>query len=216
MRVVYVAGKFTGKNSWEIHRNVCRAEVLGLAVAETGAMPLIPHKNTSNFHGTVTDEFWYEGTLELLKRCDAMILVPGWEDSKGVKAEMNWARANNMPVFERVDELKGWLQAKETNMGEADKTDIVRRIDLKHHINSKGEIVKTTNGTIIDPSEPTILFRGRDHLAVPLLLKYREMCAADGCNDYQLSSVDELIRRFAQFAEEHPDVMKQPGVTRGL
>lgn len=109
IKIVYVGGKFTGKNSWEIHRNVFRAESLGMAVAEAGAMPLIPHKNTSNFFGTMTEEFWYRGTLALLKRCDAMILVSGWEDSKGTRAEVEWARANGMPVFERVDELKAWL-----------------------------------------------------------------------------------------------------------
>lgn len=108
-KVVYIGGKFTGKNSWEIHRNVFYAESLGLAVAEAGAMPLIPHKNTSNFFGTMTEEFWYEGTLELLKRCDAMILVSGWEDSKGTKAEVEWARDNGIPVLESVGELKAWL-----------------------------------------------------------------------------------------------------------
>lgn len=107
--IVYVGGKFTGKNAWEIYRNVFRAETLGMAVAEAGAMPLIPHKNTSNFFGTITEEFWYKGTLALLKRCDAMILVPGWEDSKGTKDERAWAKANDMPVFERVEELKRWL-----------------------------------------------------------------------------------------------------------
>lgn len=109
MRVVYVAGKFTGKNSWEIHRNVFHAESLGMAVAEAGAMPLIPHKNTSNFFGTMTEEFWYEGTMELLRRCDAMILVPGWETSKGTRDEVEWARKGGMRVFTEIDQLKTWL-----------------------------------------------------------------------------------------------------------
>jgi len=93
---------------------------------------------------------------------------------------------------------------------------IVRKIDLKHHVDENGQLVKTTNGTVIPETEPTILFRARDYLAVPLLLRYREMCVADGCNEYQLKSVDELIQRFATFASDNPGVMKQPGVTRGL
>ena len=93
---------------------------------------------------------------------------------------------------------------------------IVRKIDLKHHIDEKGQLVKTGNGTVIEESEPTILFRGRDYLAMPLLLKYREMCVRDGCNDFQLKQVDALIERFATFARENPTVMKQPGITRGL
>jgi len=93
---------------------------------------------------------------------------------------------------------------------------IVRKIDLKHHIDEKGQIVKTSNETVIAESEPTILFRARDRLALPLLLKYREMCVADGCNDFQLEQVEELIARFGKFAAENPAAMKQPGITRGL
>ena len=93
---------------------------------------------------------------------------------------------------------------------------IVRQIDLKHHIDENGEIIKTSNGQAIPHDEPTILFRGRDYLAVPMLIRYREMCIADGCNDFQLTQVTELIQRFADYAKDHPEVMKQPGITRGL
>jgi predicted methyltransferase len=93
---------------------------------------------------------------------------------------------------------------------------IVRQIDLKHHIDERGEIIKTTNGQAIPHDEPTILFRARDYLAVPLLIRYREMCTADGCNNFQLDQVNDLIRKFSDFAKDHPEVMKQPGITRGL
>jgi nucleoside 2-deoxyribosyltransferase len=108
--VVYVAGPFTAPNAWEVHRNVCRAESLALAVAEAGAMPLCPHTNTQHFHGTLPPAFWYDGTLELLRRCDAIILVPGWEASKGTQEEVVEAKRRGMPVFERVEELKAWLE----------------------------------------------------------------------------------------------------------
>lgn len=90
----------------------------------------------------------------------------------------------------------------------------MRRIDEKHHIEG-GKIIKTTNGTEVPESEPTILFRGRDHLALPMLEHYRELCVEDGCTDYQLESMDKMIAAFEKFAEENPKTMKQPGVTRG-
>lgn len=92
---------------------------------------------------------------------------------------------------------------------------IVRKIDLKHHIDQCGDIVKTGNGVVVPLDEPLILFRGRDKLALPMLEYYRELCFNDGCNDFQLGQVDELIRKFREFAEISP-TMKQPGVTRGL
>lgn len=93
---------------------------------------------------------------------------------------------------------------------------IVRKIDLKHHIDDKGQIVKTGNGVPIPDNEPLILFRGRDRLAIPMLLEYRKLCVADGCNEFQLGQIDELIGKFSDFRANNPDVMKQPGITRGL
>lgn len=114
MRVVYVAGPLLGPNDWEVTRNIHRAASLGYEVAKLGAYPVIPHTNTGSvFIGTMTPEFWYAGTLELLSRCDAMVLVPGWEDSKGTREEVQEAKRNSMPIFERVDDLKKWLAETE-------------------------------------------------------------------------------------------------------
>ena len=93
---------------------------------------------------------------------------------------------------------------------------VVRQIDLKHHVDENGQIVKTGNGVVVPLDEPLILFRGRDYLAVPLLIHYYDMCKRDGCNDFQLGQVQRLIDKFANFARENPGVMKQPGITRGL
>lgn len=93
---------------------------------------------------------------------------------------------------------------------------IVRRIDLKHHIDENGQLVKTGNSVPISEDEPTILFRARDRLAIPLLHNYRVLCVGDNCNDFQLGQIDELIGRFEKFAADNPQTMKQPGVTRGL
>ena len=110
MKVVYIAGRFSAPDQWQRARNVRAAETLAFAVAEVGAMPLNPLNNTHNFYGTLTEEFWYDGTLELLRRCDAVILVPGWDGSKGVQAEIDEALARKMPLFERVEELATWLR----------------------------------------------------------------------------------------------------------
>lgn len=87
MKVVYIAGPYSGPNTWAVEQNVRRAEEAGLFVAECGAMPIIPHTNTRFFHGLITEEFWYAGTLELLKRSDGVLFIDGWKDSKGAVAE---------------------------------------------------------------------------------------------------------------------------------
>jgi hypothetical protein len=77
------------------------------------------------------------------------------------------------------------------------------------------EIVKLSNGEVLPHDEPLFLMRARDHLAITALLEYRKIAIADGCNDYLLGLLQETIEVFRGFAENHPERMKQPGVTRG-
>lgn len=108
--VIYVAGKLAGANNFEIKKNVWEAEQLAMEVVRLGAVPLIPHANTGfTFFGVGEEEFWYEATLELLRRCNAVILVPNWKESKGAVGEVEEARARGIPVFETVDQLRDWL-----------------------------------------------------------------------------------------------------------
>lgn len=44
--------------------------------------------------------------LELLKKCDILVICPGWENSKGCKQEVKLAIDNNIPVFL----LENWKQ----------------------------------------------------------------------------------------------------------
>ncbi|MHA1286577.1 MAG: DUF7768 domain-containing protein [Candidatus Thorarchaeota archaeon] len=113
MKVIYIAGPFRADTTWEIECNVRRAEELGLCVASLGAMPLIPHANTRFFHGLIDDRFWLDGTQELLKRCDAVIMMKDWQCSTGSKGEKELAENLNIPIFyesETVSALYDWLK----------------------------------------------------------------------------------------------------------
>ncbi len=102
----------------------------------------------------------------------------------------------------------------------------MKAIDPKFHIEWKAgaqsgtlddfSIVKTSNGEPIPDDEPLMLFRARDQNALPMLLAYRGICIDDGCNDFQLAGVDNRIQAFRDFITQHPERMKQPGITRGL
>jgi len=110
MRIVYVAGRFRGPTAWAIETNIRRAEEVGFAVSQLGAMPLIPHANTRWFHGEGTEQFWLDGTLELLRRCDAVMMVAGWEQSVGARGEKAEAERLGMPVFTKIEDLEWWLR----------------------------------------------------------------------------------------------------------
>lgn len=99
MKIVYIAGPFRGPTQWDIAQNIRRAEEWGFEVARLGAMPLIPHANTAHFRGQQTDQFWLDGTLELMRRCDAILMIPKWEQSSGARGERAEAIVIGKPVF---------------------------------------------------------------------------------------------------------------------
>lgn len=109
MKICYIAGKFRGKNAWEVHQNVEAALERGFEVAQLGLMPLIPHSNTAPFDGTLKDDFWLEGTLELMRRCDLVVTVSNWLDSVGAKAEVEEAHKMGKMVFHDLVDLAHWL-----------------------------------------------------------------------------------------------------------
>jgi hypothetical protein len=113
MIVVYIAGPFRARSAWGIAENVRAAERLGLEVARIGMMPLIPHSNTAHFHGELPDRFFLDGTLELMRRCDAVLVLPAWEMSSGARDEVDEAERIGIPVFSDLAALQAHFEHRE-------------------------------------------------------------------------------------------------------
>ena len=93
----------------------------------------------------------------------------------------------------------------------------MKNIDPKYGIDFLArKICKVRTGEPIPDDEPLILFRARDRLALPTLEHYMKLAVADGCVTEHLEGIDNRIKAFEQFRTEHPERMKQPGITRGL
>lgn len=105
MRLVYIAGPFRASSAWGIEQNIRTAEELALEVWRAGFVAICPHMNTWHFQGTLPDDTWLKGDIEILRRCDAVLLVPGWEHSRGALKEVEAAVAASIPVFESLSAL---------------------------------------------------------------------------------------------------------------
>lgn len=101
MEVAYVAGPYRGKNINEVVENIRKAETIAKELWKKGYVALCPHKNSALLDGIVDDQVFLEGGLELLKRCDLLVLDNNskWEDSGGTIDEIYFAIKHNIPVW---------------------------------------------------------------------------------------------------------------------
>ena len=108
MKVIYIAGKYRGPNAWAVEQNIRAAEEVAAKVWAMGHVALCPHANARHMlEGVCSEEHALAGTLELMRRCDAVVLVPNWRDSAGARAEVEEAKRLGMPVLhepEHIDE----------------------------------------------------------------------------------------------------------------
>jgi len=117
MQVIYVAGPFMALSDYEVQLNIASAGKVGLECAKKGWSPIIPHKNTGGFENcdihpedTSDEDFWYEATMELLRKADAVVMCPGWLRSHGSQMEFNAAKDLGIPVYETVEQVPDLFQ----------------------------------------------------------------------------------------------------------
>lgn len=100
IKLVYICGPYRAATAWEREQNVRRAEELARYVASLGGFPVCPHSNTRPYFEDLQDDaFWLAGTTELLRRCDALVTVAGWQKSAGSIAEVDEARRLGKPIL---------------------------------------------------------------------------------------------------------------------
>ena len=104
MKLAYVAGPYRGKsknkliNKLQVIRNIMAARKVAKALWREGYAVICPHSNTALFDGVVNDQAFLDGDIEMLKRCELIVMIPGWRSSSGSVDEFKFAMANGMEV----------------------------------------------------------------------------------------------------------------------
>lgn len=97
---VYVAGAYTDSRAWVVESNCAKASIVGDLIVEHGGIPIVPHEVGHRRASIQTDyEWWCEATMSLMHTCYMVVVVPGYENSKGTLAEIAEAEADGMLVF---------------------------------------------------------------------------------------------------------------------
>lgn len=123
-KVLYVAGPFRADSEQLIQANVERARAVGMFLRKLGAYPVIPHLNTGFFFGLgFPEEQTLTGCVELVRRCDGVVLQGAWWKSTGTRLEYNAASAADVPVFlydeiwRHQERFSAWLRGESQHGG---------------------------------------------------------------------------------------------------
>jgi len=99
VKLCYVAAAYSSPNGWQVEMNTRLAETAALLVAQRGVSVIVPHTMSRFWGCQLPDSFWYPATLEMLRRCDAIVLAD-CRRSKGVAAELAEAQRLGLEVFD--------------------------------------------------------------------------------------------------------------------
>lgn len=77
---------------------------------------------------------------------------------------------------------------------------------------STGKFINRVSGEEIPDDEPIFILRARDIHAVGALVDYRDRVMTN----HHMRAITEAIEDFNLFRYQHPDRMKEPGVTRHI
>ena len=103
MKIAYVAGAYRAETHYEVELNIRQAEAVAIELWKMNYATICPHKNTSHFDDLAPDRIWLDGDLEIISRLhggkDCLVMLPNWENSKGAKAEHEFARNRGLNIF---------------------------------------------------------------------------------------------------------------------
>ena len=106
----YVAGPYTNNGRTTVGDNIANARKAAISIWENGHYAICPHLNTAYFDVDckLAEDKYLEGCIEILKRCDFAIFIPGWQYSKGSLIEKEFCENNDIPYHL----LGSWPDAK--------------------------------------------------------------------------------------------------------
>lgn len=101
--LIYIAGLYT---KGDIDANISAARKVAIEVWESGNWALCPHLNTAHFEQDcrASYEDYMAGDLRMIATCDAILMLPSWQESNGAKIEHEYAKSIGLPIYYYPDQ----------------------------------------------------------------------------------------------------------------
>ena len=101
--LLYVSGPYSAPCREKQAENIEAAKAVAAKLWKAGHAVICPHANTAFFEEIepgITCDQYIQGDLEILERCDGLVLLPNWYESKGSIIEHDHALRNGVPVYQ--------------------------------------------------------------------------------------------------------------------
>jgi nucleoside 2-deoxyribosyltransferase len=98
-KLIYLAGPFTATDSWGIEMNIRAVEEVMDWLLHRSSLSICTHSFGRMWRGREYESKMIELGVELVRRCDAVLLVGEWRRSAGTKAEVAEAFRRGKPVY---------------------------------------------------------------------------------------------------------------------
>jgi hypothetical protein len=111
MKVIYVSGPYSAPTPKEVMGNVHNAARVAAECMVHGWSVLCPHCNSHCVARYIEQSHadWVLMDLALLEKSDAVLMMRGWEKSKGARTEHSYALSKNIKVFYEADGIPSSL-----------------------------------------------------------------------------------------------------------
>ncbi len=123
LKRIYLAGPISPKGFRSQHMaidyllNVRAMIEAGKELLLMGFSPFVPGLDYNFFlqlrdGEEITDKMIKDYSIDWLLACDAMVLLPGWNESNGTIAEILIAQQNGIPIYFSLEEFKNAIHPK--------------------------------------------------------------------------------------------------------
>ena len=98
MKIIYVAGPYRADTENGVFENIMRARKKARELWLEGWVVICPHMNTAFMDGGDPQRY-LDGSLEILKRCDAIYMLRDYPLSEGAHAEFSQAMRDGLEIY---------------------------------------------------------------------------------------------------------------------
>ncbi len=98
--LLYVAGRYTGKNEGEKMANIGLAKQAAIELWNMGHAVICPHMNTQDFehYTNLENADFVTPDLLMVERCDGIVMLENWRESRGAIKELQHAMEHGLQV----------------------------------------------------------------------------------------------------------------------